>query len=261
VSADQAWYVYCVVPAAYRAPLPDAILPATSIEALTFGPLTVLASLVSRSLFDQANAAHRTADPDWMAARVQAHHAVNVAATRAGPCLPLTFGALFSSLDLLRDWLAPRQGTLCDALAQAGELTEWTLALHEEPAAHAAWLDSHDPALCKLVDEAARAGEGTAFLLERRLDKARRMTRSQNLADLAAHVSSKLAEAGCTVLPEPPRQGLPHWTVLARDAGLPVLAASLDARLPPGCLSLRLTGPWPAYGFARAALSGEALHA
>jgi hypothetical protein len=85
--------------------------------------------------------------------------------------------------------------------------------------------------------------------------------RSQHLADEAARVSARLAEAGCTVLPEPLRQALPNWTVLARHAGLPALIASLNAGLPPDCLSLRLTGPWPAYGFARAALSREALHA
>jgi hypothetical protein len=66
-------------------------------EALDFGDVVALASLVPRALFDRADAGNRTAEPDWMAARLAAHHAVCAAASDAGPALPLAFGALFST--------------------------------------------------------------------------------------------------------------------------------------------------------------------
>src|SRR6478609_3060081 len=112
----QAWYAYCVLLAGNGAPPVEGVLPHTRVEAIPFGAVTVLASQVSRSLFDRENPANCTDDPAWMAERLEAHHAVNVAASVTGPCLPLAFGALFSSHDVLRDWVAPRTAALQAAL-------------------------------------------------------------------------------------------------------------------------------------------------
>jgi hypothetical protein len=259
----QAWYTYSVLPASAGAPAGDGVLPGAPVEALRFGPLTVLGSLIPRALFDSGNSANRTADPAWMAARVEAHHAVNVAASQAGACLPLAFGALFSSLDLLGQWLQPRSATLLKALEQAAGQTEWALSLQEDATAHAAWLDREDPALKRLAEAAATAGEGTAFLLARRQDKARTKARSEHIDAVAATVETRLEAAGLGLLHEAPRDGLPGWTLLipkptpANQPAEQILG--LTAELEPSGLSLRLSGPWPAYAFARAALAQEAV--
>ena len=65
-----------------------------------------------------------------------------------------------------------------------------------------------------------------------------------------------------TVLDEPPSSGLPSWSVLVpRSASpvLPELAPGLSVGLLTTGLSLRLSGPWPAYAFARAAVIREAV--
>jgi hypothetical protein len=266
----QAWYVYNVLPEAADAPAVAGILPDSSVEAIDFEQLTVLVSPVPRGLFDRDSPANRTADPVWMAARLEAHHAVNVAATEAGACLPLAFGALFSSLDLLREWVTPRADALRSALARVTGQTEWALSMQEDAAAHAAWLDREDPELKRLSEAAAAAGEGTAYLLARRLEKARTAARLGHIGAAAAGVAERLSEIRCGLLDEPLRAGLPGWTLLVSghgDAGpdrpnalserVRVLAADLE----PAGLSLRLSGPWPAYGFARAALAREEVDA
>jgi hypothetical protein len=265
-SAD-AWYVYGLreraSAAPMAAPMAEAILPDSEVQVLPAGGLAVLASRVPRPLFDRLDPANRTADPDWMGARVRACHAVNAAAAATEPFLPLAFGTLFSSLALLEDWLAPREAALRAALARVAGHDEWRLALEADAALHAGWLERHDPALRALAESVAAAGQGTAFLLARRLDRAREAARAGHLAEAAAAVATALDRAGLTVLAE-----ALAWNILAPRAAAadapPAWSASLAplaAELAPTGLVLRLTGPWPAYAFARAALAGEAADA
>jgi hypothetical protein len=257
-----AWYAYSVLPGQAGAPPCDGVLPGSSVEAVAFGALTVLASVVPRALFDRADAGNRTADPDWMAARIEAHHAVNQAASAAGACLPLAFGALFSSLDRLRDWLEPRRDALLAALGRVEGRAEWALTLQEDEAAHAAWLDRSQAELRRMAGVIAAASEGTGYLLRKRLDKLRAAARQDHLLAVAGSVAAALQKAGLDVLDEPPKHGMPTWSALAQAGAdaLPPAAASLAAALAPCGLSLRLSGPWPAYGFARAALAEDAVH-
>lgn len=255
-SAAMAWYVYAVLPAVHDAKPVDGVLPGCRVEALPMGRLTVLGSLVPRGLFDSADSGNRTGDPDWMAQRLAAHHA---AVAAAGPCLPMAFGALFSSLSVLRAWLAPRAGVLVAALRQAGRQTEWALSIDEDTALLAGWMDAIDPALRHMADAMAAAGEGTAFLMARRLDKARAAARQRQLAEVPGIVEACAEDAGLNLLTERPRGGLPAWTALLPNAApqaLPAMLRDLAQRLPPG-LSPRHSGPWPAYAFARAALAAE----
>lgn len=254
----QAWYAYAILPDNPAVPFADGVLAGAPVEPMRIGTLTVLVSLVPRALFDSANPASRAADPDWAAARIAAHHAVNVAAADAGPSLPLAFGALFSSLDLLRQWLAPRTLALHAALARVAGRAEWSVSMQEDVAVHAAWLDAHTPAIRSLLQAAAIAGEGTAFLIGRRLAKARAAARAAHLQSAAGSVAQQLAQAGLAVMSEPPRSGMPRWTVLAPDsAALPDVVGTLTAELAVAGLSLHLTGPWPPYAFARAALEAD----
>jgi len=257
--AATAFYVYAVLPADRTAPKVPAILPDTTIEAIPFHPLTLLVSQVPRALFEAADPAARTADPDWMAERITAHHEVVAAAAAAGPCLPLMFGALFSNPDLLAGWLVPRVATLQATLDQVATQTEWALSLHEEPDTLAAWVDRNDAAVASQKAAMASAGEGKAFLMTRRLTSLRAAARIGQIAETIRLVERTLAEAGVGVLAEAPRGGLPNWTVLLPNDRPNALSASMPVlrdRLPPG-LSPRLSGPWPAYAFARRALHAE----
>ncbi len=264
VTEEAASYVYCVLPAGAAAPAVEGILPNTPVTALPAGELTALASRVPRALFDRTNPSHRTAEPDWMAARVAAHHAVNVAATASGPCLPMAFGVLFSQREGLLAWLAAKQAALTAALAQVAGQSEWGLSLQQDAAATAAWLEQHDPDLRALAAAAAGAGEGTAFLMARRRDKARGLAERALIRDHAEALIQGLTARGFRVLAEPNgAQGLPAWTVFTPTNAGPLAESvkPLAAEMAPAGLSLRVTGPWPNYAFARTALAAEANHA
>ncbi len=246
-----AWYAYAVAPAGL-APPPGGILPDASVETLCRGALEVLVSRVPARLFDKADPANRTADPDWMAERISAHHAVVAA---AGTCLPMAFGTLFSSAERLADWLAPRAPVLYDALEQASARTEWAVSLEEDAGAFAAWLDAHDPKLVQLARAMASAGEGAAFLIGRRRDKARAAARDAYGTRAACLIQDTLSAEGLDYLRERPCRARAAWTVMVPNGhdGIPDLSFDLPAGLTP-----RVTGPWPAYAYARMVLAGEA---
>jgi HPt (histidine-containing phosphotransfer) domain-containing protein len=112
--------------------------------------------------------------------------------------------------------------------------------------------------LRRLAQAAARAGAGTAFLIARQRQGAAVTARAASLAAAAATIEQHLREAGFEIVAEPARADLPHWTVLERGdpdrrSLLRVRLEKLAAELAPSGLSLRLTGPWPAYRAARAA--------
>lgn len=257
-----AWYAYAVVPVGAPVPQGHAILPGARIEAIDAAGIIVLASLVSRDLFDSADSANRTADPAWMAERVEAHHKVNSTAAVAGACLPLTFGVLFSSLDVLRAWAMPRAAQLQAALGRVTGRSEWTVTLQEDAPVHAAWLERSDAGLRELTSAVASAGAGTAFLLARRLDKARAAARLAHLQAAGDAVAADLAQLA-DVTPEASRSGMPTWSVLAPQAGPAALHQHLGphaAALAETGLMLQVSGPWPAYSYARNALAEDPSH-
>lgn len=250
-----AWYVYAVIPAGLAPPEAASILPESPLEVLRCGPVAVLASPVPRALFDRDDPADRSRDPDWLAARAQAHHAV---AAAAAPCLPFAFGTLFAAPAPILAWLAGRQAALAAALDAVAGLDEWTVTLRENQAEHDAWVQAHDPGVTALAARVASLAPGAAFLLGRRLAQALPPARDAHRTAVAARLDAVLAEAG--------QQPLPGTRPGARTA----LASAADiARLRPGLealandlagtgLSLDLSGPWPAYAFARMALEGDA---
>ncbi len=224
-----AWYAYAVIPPGQPAPSISGVLPGLEIEVLPFRPVAILASRVRREVFDAASPFSRTGDADWLAERTAAHHAV-IHAT--GPCLPMRFGTLFPSLGAMQAWLAPRSGILKPALAQAAHLTEWMLALREDPGRIVPWLE-------------------TGAQEERRAD----------LARAEAAVTDWAQESRVALLADIGLGGLPAWTVLVPHERTRLMArgGNLPGGLPKG-LSLQLSGPWPAYGLAAAAMATEPAH-
>jgi hypothetical protein len=250
-----AWYAYAVIPAGLALPDAAAILPDAPLEALRCGGVAVLASPVPRGLFDAADPANRSGDPDWVAARAQAHHAV-VAATE--PCLPFAFGTLFTAPAPILDWLAPRQAALAAALAAIAGQAEWTVTLVEDQAAHGAWAAAHDPAVTALAARVAALPEGAAFLLGRRLAQAVPAARDAHRQAVLARLDAVLAASGQARLPEA-RPGA--RTLLAGPTAIAALRPGLEALaddLAGTGLGLDLSGPWPAYAYARLALEGAA---
>jgi hypothetical protein len=259
---DRILYAYAVVPAAAAVPAVPGVLPGAPPERIAAGDLAILASRVPRD--DFAGEASRMADPAWVAERAAAHHAVVAAAFAAGPVLPLAFGALFSTEAALRRWLEGSAPLLAAALATAAGAEEWSVSLKEDAAAHAAFLTATEPALQALAAAAARAPQGTAFLLERRLDRAVQGARADRRAWLGRAIGAALTAAARAPLEVLPAAGAreARWTGLVPAgamAGGPLAAglAALAADVASSGLGLAISGPRPPYAFARGALSRQ----
>lgn len=245
-----ALYAYGVVPS--DAALPegvDAILPGAGFRLVRNGGCAALVSAVAREPFTPGPGC-RGDDPAWVAERAAAHHGVVAAMAAQGAVLPLAFGALFSGPAPLAEWLAAREDVLLSALVQVEGCAECTAKLEEDPARHAAWLDAHDDNLRDLARRAREAAAGTAFLLGRSREKRMTEARAARHAMVARDVASRLGRHA-RVMPEP-------LTALVRQADLPALMGELEmtaAAMAESGIALRLVGPWPAYAYARAALS------
>jgi hypothetical protein len=257
---DEAWYVYAVLPAGRETLLVSpAVLAGSTIATIQEGALAALVSLVPRAMFAADHAACRATDPGWVAGCAAAHHQVVQLASSSGPCLPLGFGTLFTTDLALRMWLATNAPRMHRALDLLTDRQEWAVSLSEDPSAHAEWLKTHDPEVRRLAQAAAAAPPGTGFLLERRLAKALDAARATHGAQIGAIVTERLQAEHGLVRPEAARHGS-AWSVLApRDSPVASYIEELGTALIAGTgLTLRVTGPWPPYAFARTAWEAQA---
>jgi len=244
-----ALYAYAVVG-------PDAGLPPIQSLALVAAEgVAAVVGEVDRLAFEPGPGC-RTSDPDWVASAAAAHHAVVAACVPVGPALPLAFGALFSGAAPLQAWLSARAAALREALDAVAECEEWGLALTEDATAHAAWLEVHDPGLRDLAAAAERASEGTRFLLDRRRSRTLTALRGARHRALGDRVAAILAGHARQSAAAPAAPAL-SWTGLVPRAAAAALRADLATAardLADSGMTLALSGPWPAYAFAREAL-------
>lgn len=255
------WYVYAVMPNSADLPMcietvvPGSVLQKISGISTSGRPaLAAVVSAVPQELFLEDNPDNCAGDPDWVAARAASHHIVVAQCNAGGPCVPLGFGTLFSSRQTVQDWLSKHDRGLRSALLDIAGRQEWAVALTERSDAHAIWLRERDERLRALADEVATASSGTAFLLARRLAKALNSARAAHLADMADQIGKRLNDM-CATLNEAPRSGAAaSWCLLtAPGDGVNALLDNIGSVLAEMGLSLRVTGPWPPYAFARAA--------
>lgn len=249
-----ALYAYAVVPVG--TPVPDVqprVIPGAALTLVSEGTLAAIVSPVTRAPFTDA------ADAEATAARALGHHAVVSAAAAAGPCLPLAYGALFSSPAPLSAWLAARAAKLSAALADLGEAAEWTAVIEEDEATHTAWLDDADRDLAALGETVRSAGAGTAYLLSRKREKLRLARRAERLGAIVTEVGSIVEAIGPTI-ERRTASGQAKLTALVRNdraAQLREAVAGFARRLAGTGIAIAVSGPWPAYGYARSITADE----
>jgi hypothetical protein len=248
-----ALYAYAVLPEGAALPPAGtpAILPGAGFDLVRVGGCAALASPVPRAPF-QAGPEGRMADPAWLAERAHAHHAVVAACAAAGPALPLAFGALFSSPAPLAAWLSQRAAALRDGLWHVAGCAEWSACVDEDPAAHATWLDLHDPRLRDIATRIDGLTAGRAYLFGRRRQQLRTEARAARIQHLSQELQARLA-AHARALPA-------AMTGLVAADRTEALRADMDRMaqdLAGSGLALRLVGPWPPYASARAVVADD----
>ena len=250
-------YTYAVIDAGTAPPDVGAILPGSALFTLEEGEVAALASPVPRAWFE-AGPQCRTDDPDWLAERAAAHHAVVAGLHDA--VLPLAFGAIFSDEAPLRAWLREGASRFASALSAVRGRSEWSVLLAEDAVAHAAWLRAHDTGLATLAARAEAAGPGTAFMLARQLERALATARQQRRHDSTLALGRLLEGITEHLRAGAPRQenAVAGFNLLLPGPAQARLRAALEAaagELDGTGLGLALSGPWPPYAFAREAVA------
>jgi len=254
---NDALYTYAVIDAGGAPPDVGGILPGAPLFALAEGEVAALVSPVPRAWFE-AGPQCRTDNPDWLAERAAAHHAVVAGLHDA--VLPLAFGAIFSGEAPLRAWLREGAPRFAAALGAVRGQSEWSVLLCEYAVAHADWLRAHDPALAALAARAEAAGPGTAFMLARQLERALATARQQRRHDRSMAVGRLLEGISLHLRAGAPRQenAVAGFNLLLPGPAEPRLRAALEeaaAELDGTGFGLALSGPWPPYAFAREAVA------
>lgn len=187
------------------------------------------------------------------------HDAVINHYAQSGPVLPVRFGAVFSGVEPLAQFVSRHEQAIRQFLELARTRAEWVVKLLLVREQARAWSITTD---VQLAEQAAAlpSSPGARYLLEKKLHQAAdrwlREQVEQWTADLLAAVGDLVVQS-CPITPTVPAndqaEPLAAWAMwLSHDnqpawsQRLQTLQADWQAR----GLRLAITGPWPAYHFA-----------
>ncbi|MFI5229160.1 MAG: GvpL/GvpF family gas vesicle protein [Gemmatimonadales bacterium] len=263
------WYVYGVVPssaatgAGSAAPPESAGLDEAPVEFEVEGHAAALVSVLRGPDYEPDAVETNGGDVDWVGPRAVAHDRVLTWASDRGPVVPMPMFSLFSGRDAVHAMLRDRAAALGDALARAARGREYALRVFRVDAEMLSAVARLSPKLRELAAAAAAAAPGQRYLLERKLDAARRgemrgVTREvveSIVADLGRHAVE-------TARPPIPRTEAPDGAssgtmvlnaafLIAPDslAGFQKTLTNLVEEHGANGLRFDFTGPWPPYHF------------
>lgn len=204
------------------------------------------------------------ADPEWLAAAAQRHHAIVQQLFKAGTVLPIRFGTLIGVGDL-GPLLERNRAELSAELERLGGLVEWGVKILAEPDALAKAAVHADQEVAALDAELAASSPGRAFLLKRRRETAVSAAVERHAKEVVERVRTTLASAAIeeSELPLPAvmpagQELLANLAFLVRDAEADPFAAAADQAGREAQVDVEISGPWAPYSFVRLNLgSGE----
>jgi hypothetical protein len=256
-------YLYCLLPGDAQVDLGGlaGMEPEGPVRLVTVGELQAAISDVGDD-FAEAQLNARIRDLDWLSPRAVRHHeVVDQLYARCKPLLPLTFGAIFVSMESLQRRLAGQEADLVAGLARLRGREQWDLKLSRDEAAFAGRLREHSAELGKAESELSAKPPGTRFLLEKKV-QAIQAREAQRIAaavrkDVHDTLSACAVESHRDQLATPPRPQSVHLDLkgayLVEEAaadGLRIAVDALSKKYASLGYQLELSGPWPAFTFA-----------
>jgi hypothetical protein len=231
-------------------------------------PAAVLVSAVDGVTYAPVQVESRVGQLEWLAPRAEAHDRVVTAAADAAPVIPLPIFSLFRDDAAIRAMLSERGEELNRLFARLRGAREYTVRVYRDDAMLNAALSDLSPHIRELEGGATRASPGQRYLLQRKLDEARRTELRRVSSDVAQDTYRALAPLARGAVREPLPAAIAGAEGRAASTQPAILNASFlvdDARLDdfrrklsdvialrsPAGFRVDFTGPWPAYHFAR----------
>jgi hypothetical protein len=197
------------------------------------------------------------ADPAWLAAAAQRHHAIVQRLFEAAPVLPIRFGTLVDASDLA-SLLANNRAELSAELERLGGLAEWGAKIFAEPEALVRAAEQSDADIAALDAELSASAPGRAFLLKRQREAAVAGAVQQHAGTVVERVRTTLASAAIedAELPLPAvmpagNDMLANLAFLVRESDSDVFAATADRAGREAQVEVEISGPWAPYSFVR----------
>jgi hypothetical protein len=252
-------YVYGIVRATPEsAGMPEGIAGA-QVRAVRSGRVAALTSALDAEEYAPALIEERVGDLQWLAPRAEAHDAVLSWAGDPGPVVPLHMWSLFNDEQSVREMLERRADEFATVLSRLEGADEYGLRVYADAAVLEKVAADNDADVGALERSAAAAGPGERYLIERKLERARRDAARTVAAATADQVFDALAGgAVAAVRDEIPNRGAEEASavlsaaflvrrndIAAFRAGLTALVRELERR----AFRFSFTGPWPPYHF------------
>jgi hypothetical protein len=231
-------------------------------------PAAVLVSEVAAVTYAPEQVESRVGQLEWLAPRAEAHDRVVTAAADAAPVIPLPIFSLFRDEAAIRAMLVQRRDELSRLFARLRGAREYTVRVYRDDAKLNAALSDLSEQIRELEESAERATPGQRYLLQRKLDEARRTELrrvSGEIAQAAYRSLSPLARAsvreplpaavsGAEAQSARTQPAILNASFLVEDEKLDefrrALSELIALRAPAG-FHVDFTGPWPCYHFAR----------
>jgi gas vesicle protein GvpL/GvpF len=231
-------------------------------------PAAVLVSAVDAATYAPEQVESRVGQLEWLAPRAEAHDRVVTAAADAAPVIPLPIFSLFRDEAAIRAMLVERRDELSRLFTRLRGAREYTVRVYRDDAKLNAALSDLSPQIRELEESAERATPGQRYLLQRKLDEARRTELRRVSGEIAqgayrtlspltrASVREPLppAVAGAEAQSSRTQPAILNASFLVDDEKLDefrrALSELITLRAPAG-FRVDFTGPWPAYHFAR----------
>jgi hypothetical protein len=265
---DRVLYAYAVTPATLDAAAPPTGIDDAPVRLVVEGDVAALVSSVARDAYAPERVELLTEEVGWVAPRASAHDTVVTWAGDRGPVLPLPIFTLFRDETGVRQMLRDRDSELRATLDRVGVGEEYGLRIFRLDDV----LAKHTGSLSRTVEglerQAREASPGQRYLLERKLEAARRSELRRIAADVAREAFDTLAplalEAVREPLPAKARDDAPGIAVLnafflvRRGALAPFQEALTTIVRTHQAHGFRFdfTGPWPPYHFVRPRTDG-----
>lgn len=197
------------------------------------------------------------ADPVWLAAAAQRHHAIVQRLFEAAPVLPIRFGTLIDKSNV-EPLLGKNQAELCSELERLRGRAEWGAKVLADPAALASAAEQSDADIAALDAEVAASSPGRAFLLKRQREVALSDALRRHADNVVEQVRNRLSSAAIdsaelavpAVMPAG-REILANLAFLVSETDAQSFTAAADAVAREVGLEVEISGPWAPYSFVR----------
>jgi hypothetical protein len=232
------------------------------VRTVAASELSALVSRLDAEAYSPELIEERVGDVEWLAPRAEAHDAVVSWAGNPGPVVPLHMWALFSGRNAVVDMLESRAAELVPVMERLRGADEYGLRVYVDPVALEKVASASDESVAELQRSASSAGPGQRYLIERKLEGARReaartlaAARADAIHDTLAAQSVAAARDAIPVAASDGSAVLSAAFLVRRDA-LDAFRGALTALVretEPEGFRFAFTGPWPPYHFAGSA--------